>query len=83
MLKEKLLRQGQVEFPIHCWESHDLVHNSASETKDVSSAASIIEKTYVTWVNRGDEQMFSDVDGTHEYPDGTYVGGPNVSSGGA
>lgn len=83
MLKDKLLRQGQVEFPIHCWESHDLVHNSANETKDVSSAASIIEKTFITWVNRGANQMFLDADGTHEYPVASYANDTNASSGGA
>lgn len=35
-----------------------MTHESASSVLDVSSAMSLIEKSFITWVNRGTEWMF-------------------------
>ena len=54
MLRNKLLNDGVVHLPIHIFEgSYDKRHSAPNNADDVSTAGSLLVKTYVTWVNRG------------------------------
>lgn len=68
LLKNQLVSKGQQILPIHCWESHDLTHTAASSVLDVSSAMSLIEKSFCTWVNRADNKIFAEGSYELEYP---------------
>ena len=58
LLKDRL-QDGIAIFPIHSFESHNLSHKSATGTSDISVAAALVEKTFVTWVNRGNARCFT------------------------
>lgn len=78
LLKEKLALEGSAFFPFHCYESFDNINTTPSSVFDVSPAMSLIERSYITWVNHGAARMFTD--GSYEIE---YIGGPDVSGSGA
>ena len=78
MLKENLALQGSMFFPFHCYESFDNVNTGPSAVFDVSPSMSLIEWSYITWVNHGSDEMFDD-----ESNEIVYAGGPEISGSGA
>jgi len=61
MVRDELTAgSGIITFPYHCfYGSHDKTHVSMSMSDDISYSGSLIEKTFVTWVNKGTQQQDS------------------------
>lgn len=78
MLREKLAIEGAAYFPYHAFDSHDNIIQGVSSTFDVSTSMSLIEKSFITFVNHGAGKQFTK--GSYEIP---YEGGPDISGSGA
>ncbi len=70
MLRDKLLANGVMHSPCYVWSgSYDKKHSAQNNADDISSGASLLVKTYVTWVNGSEDlnaSMFSVAQGSNE-----------------
>jgi len=62
MIRDELITgSGIITFPYHCFfGSNDKTHSSQSHSDDISYSGSIIEKTFLTWLNKGSARHQAD-----------------------
>lgn len=79
MLRDKLLANGVMHSPCYIWSgSYDKKHSAQNNGDDISSGASLLVKTYVTWVNGSEDanaSMFTIADESNELAEDGWFGG--------
>lgn len=68
MIRDELTAgSGIITFPFHCFfGSNDKTHISQSQSDDISYSGSLIEKTFLTWVNKGSAYQDTLANGSNE-----------------
>ena len=68
MLRDRLITQGSVVFPAYVFEgSYQKSHKTSAQSDDISTANSLILKTFVTWLNEGAGAMNLILDDADNY----------------